>query len=239
MTPRYLIVNADDFGLSDGVNRGIIHGHECGIVTSASFMVDGQAVSMAAAYGRAHPEFSIGLHVDLSEWIYTDDRWIPVYERVQLEDRHVVAEEVSRQLSLFHRLLQKDPTHLDSHQHVHRHAIVQSILFQIAQDLNIPLRQHCTVHYCGAFYGQTGEGIPLPDAITRQGFCRILKTLPAGISEMSCHPAEGSDLKTMYSIERALELRVLCDPSIRDAIKAEGIELRSFSNIDTPSLLQP
>ena len=239
MMPRYLIVNADDFGLSDGVNRGIIHGHECGIVTSASVMVHGQAVSMAAAYGRAHPEFSIGLHVDLSEWTYTDHRWIRLYERVQLEDRHVVAEEVSRQLSLFHRLLHKDPTHLDSHQHVHRHAIVQSILFQIAQDLNIPLRQHCTVHYCGAFYGQTGEGVPFPDAITREGFCRILKTLPSGISEMSCHPGEGSDLKTMYSTERARELQVLCDPSVREAIHAEGIQLRSFSNIDTPSLVPP
>jgi predicted glycoside hydrolase/deacetylase ChbG (UPF0249 family) len=237
MTSRYLIVNADDFGLSEGVNRGVIQGHECGIVTSASIMVHGQAVSMAAAYGRARPEFSIGLHVDLSEWTYTDHRWIPVYERVQLEDRQVVAEEVSRQLSLFRRLLHADPTHLDSHQHVHRHAIVQSVLFQIAQDLNIPLRQHCAVRYCGAFYGQTVEGVPLPDAISRQGLCTILKRLPSGVSEMSCHPGEGSDLNMMYSIERSQELQVLCDPSIRDAIHAEGIELRSFSDIDISSLV--
>jgi predicted glycoside hydrolase/deacetylase ChbG (UPF0249 family) len=79
----------------------------------------------------------------------------------------------------------------------------------------------------------------LPDAITRQGFCRILKTLPAGISEMSCHPGAGTDLNTMYSTERAQELQVLCDPSIREAIMAEGIELRSFTNIDIPSLVQP
>ncbi len=52
---RYLIVNADDFGLSEGVNRGIIRAHEQGIVTSASLMVRGAAAAEAARYARAAP----------------------------------------------------------------------------------------------------------------------------------------------------------------------------------------
>lgn len=56
----YLIVNANDFGQSAGVNQGIITAHEQGIVTSASLMVRWPAAVEATAYGRAHPEFSLG-----------------------------------------------------------------------------------------------------------------------------------------------------------------------------------
>ncbi|MGA2658858.1 MAG: ChbG/HpnK family deacetylase, partial [Verrucomicrobiota bacterium] len=55
---RGLIVNADDFGLDPGVNRGIIKSHEYGIVTSASLMVRWPAAAEAAAYAREHPELS-------------------------------------------------------------------------------------------------------------------------------------------------------------------------------------
>ena len=51
---RFLIVNADDFGLSEGVNRGIIEAHERGIVTSASLMVLKPSAVSAAAYSREH-----------------------------------------------------------------------------------------------------------------------------------------------------------------------------------------
>jgi predicted glycoside hydrolase/deacetylase ChbG (UPF0249 family) len=52
-TNRYLIVNADDFGQSHGVNRGVIEAFENGIVTSASLMVRWPAAVEAAAYARA------------------------------------------------------------------------------------------------------------------------------------------------------------------------------------------
>ncbi len=62
---RYLIVNADDFGLSFGVNRGIIEAFEHGVVTSASLMVNWIGAAEAAAYARQHPTLSLGLHIDL------------------------------------------------------------------------------------------------------------------------------------------------------------------------------
>src|SRR5437867_779392 len=98
---RYLIVNADDFGQSRGVNQGIIEAHEHGIVTSASLMVRWPAACEAAAYGREHCELSVGLHLDLGEWAYREDAWVPLYEVVDLDDASAVAEEVSRQLSSF------------------------------------------------------------------------------------------------------------------------------------------
>src|SRR5918996_571565 len=98
---RYLIVNADDFGLSSGVNRGIIAAHERGIVTSASLMVRWPAAHEAATYARTRPQLGVGLHVDLGEWIYRDGGWIPIYDVVHLDDYDAVAAEVERQLICF------------------------------------------------------------------------------------------------------------------------------------------
>ena len=55
---KYLIVNADDFGLSPGANRGIMGAHEHGIVTSASLMVRWPVAAEAAAYLKVKPRTS-------------------------------------------------------------------------------------------------------------------------------------------------------------------------------------
>src|SRR6266849_943322 len=91
---RYLIVNADDFGQSHGVNRGIIEAHEHGVVTSASLMVRWPAADEAVVYSRAHRELSLGLHLDLGEWVYREDAWVPLYEVVPLNNTKAVADEV-------------------------------------------------------------------------------------------------------------------------------------------------
>ena len=62
---EYLIFNADDFGASTGVNRGILECHTRGVVTSTSLMVTGQAVGEAVSMSRDHPRLA-GVEVDLS-----------------------------------------------------------------------------------------------------------------------------------------------------------------------------
>jgi hopanoid biosynthesis associated protein HpnK len=64
--PR-VIVNGDDFGLSPGINRGIIEAHRHGILTSASLMATGDAFDDAVALSRAHEGLSIGVHLTLAE----------------------------------------------------------------------------------------------------------------------------------------------------------------------------
>jgi predicted glycoside hydrolase/deacetylase ChbG (UPF0249 family) len=64
--------------------------------------------------------------------------------------------------------------------------------------------------------------------ISVDGLVHILETLPAGCTELGCHPAEHCDLDTMYRRERLEERRVLCDPRVRAAITAMGIKLCSF-----------
>jgi len=229
---RTLVVNADDFGQSPGVNRGVLRAHEHGVVTSASLMVCWPSSAAAADSARAYPRLSAGLHVDLGEWTLEDGAWIPRYQRVQPDDGHAVAAEVDRQIEAFRRLVGTDPTHLDSHQHVHLHEPARGILLRAARDLGIPLRRITpAVAYCGDFYGQMDDGSPIPGALTVERMIAILEGLPPGITELACHPGEGDDIDGTYRVERKEELRVLCDPRVRAAISSLGIELYSFGEL--------
>jgi predicted glycoside hydrolase/deacetylase ChbG (UPF0249 family) len=230
--PRRLIVNADDFGLSPGVNAGVIAGFERGIVSSASLMVRWPAAASAAACARRTCRLSVGLHVDLGEWEYCSGEWQQLYHVVDLDDRTAVRAEIMRQLDLFRGLLQRDPTHLDSHQHVHHRAGVQEVMFELSERLGVPLRQPVgRLAQVGGFYGQDKRGQPVADAISVSRLIGILAGLPDGTSELGCHPALGRDVHGMYVAEREQELEALCDPRIGAAIAAEGIELISFRDV--------
>ncbi|HEX2024605.1 MAG TPA: ChbG/HpnK family deacetylase [Acidimicrobiales bacterium] len=234
---RRLIVNADDFGQSAGVNRGVARAHEEGIVTSATLMVRWPAAGPAAAYARAHPRLSVGLHLDLGEWEYADGRWRARYEVVDTDDADAVDAEVGRQIAAFHRLLGRHPTHLDSHQHVHRNEPVRAALRRAGDRLGVPVRHHhAGVRYRGDFYGQDARGWPFPQAITVAGLVGVLETLPEGVTELGCHPGEPDGLDSTYRAERAAEVETLCDPRVRSALERLGIGLRSFAALDEPLL---
>lgn len=229
---RFLIVNADDFGQSPGINRGVVRSHEEGIVTAATLMVRWPAAEEAAEYARARPELSVGLHFDLGEWEYVDGEWRARYEVADTDDATAVEAELERQLDLFRRLVGHDPTHLDSHQHVHRHDPARSALRQAGRRLGVPVR-HLSPHvrYMGDFYGQDGRGWPVPEAVTVETLVGLLERLPEGVTEIGCHPAEPDDppLDSMYRDERPVELATLCDPRVREAVERLGIRLASFT----------
>lgn len=225
---RRLVVNADDFGLSAGVNAGILRAHVEGIVTSASLMVRRAAAAAAAVAATHHPTLELGLHLDLTEWVCDDGEWRCAYEVVDCSDAAAVAAELERQLDAFRELCGREPTHLDSHQHVHREEPVRSILGVRARELGLPLRHHGYVRYCGAFYGQGHEGHPQPEAITAAALAGLIAALPAGATELCCHPAAWVDADFSYGTERVTELQALCDPGVRDAVKAGGVVLCTF-----------
>ena len=64
---KRLIVNADDFGLSRGVNRAIVECHQLGIVTSSTLMANSAAFDDAVALARENPRMSVGCHVTLMD----------------------------------------------------------------------------------------------------------------------------------------------------------------------------
>jgi hypothetical protein len=87
-------------------------------------------------------------------------------------------------------LFARGPTHLDSHQHVHREEPLRSVLLEAGRRLGIPVRDLAPgLVYRGDFYGQTAKGEPLPDAIAVDALLGLLSSLPPGITELGCHPA--------------------------------------------------
>jgi len=229
---RYLIVNADDFGRSPGINQGIAECHEHGIVTSASLMVRWPAAEEAASFASAHPRLSVGLHVDLGERTAENGEWRTLYERVRESDGDAVAAEIGAQLEAFRELLGRDPTHVDGHQHAQRKDPARSILLELAAELGVPLREFSPcVRYSGTFYGQTSHGEPVPAAISVDGLLATLAELSPGVTEVGCHPAAAEDFESMYLSERLEEMRTLCDPRVADALAAEEIGLLSFAEV--------
>jgi chitin disaccharide deacetylase len=231
VTGRVLIVNADDFGRSPGVNEGVVRCHEHGIVTSATLMVRWPDAEQAAAYARRSSSLAVGLHVDLGEWEYRDGEWRARYEVVPGEASDGVRAEITAQLVRFEQLLGRPPTHFDSHQHVHRDAPVRDIVRELADRLAVPVRAATPgIEYSGAFYGQDGRGHPAPQAITVDALVAAIEALPPGVTELGCHPATAHDHDTTYGTERLREVETLCDPRVRAAIERSRVILGSYAD---------
>jgi predicted glycoside hydrolase/deacetylase ChbG (UPF0249 family) len=225
----FLIVNADDLGLSGAVNDGVFAAHRDGIVTSASLMVRQGAAPEAAAEAARHPDLAVGLHLDLGEWNYEDGDWTLAYSHCEdLDDPAEVERECRAQVERFRALLGRDPTHLDSHQHVHEAEPAKGVAEALAAELGVPLRNRA-IGYEGGFYGQSGKGEPYPQGIAPAQLGELIRGLPPGWTEIGCHPAAGPVPTSSYDAERQAELQTLCDPGLRQLLAESGVQLRSFA----------
>jgi predicted glycoside hydrolase/deacetylase ChbG (UPF0249 family) len=225
VSERVLIVNADDFGASAGINRGIVEACERGIVTSTSLMVTGAAAADAVALAHRHPDLSIGLHWDLDGE--------GAQPSLDLDDLEAVRAELVRQLEAFDRLVGRAPTHIDSHHHVHRTPELAPVAREVAAPLGVPLRSDGPVGYVGGFYGQWEHGVTDLRHVGVEFLIWILRNeVPEGWTEIGCHPGYvDDDFTSVYLTEREAELRTLTDPLVREEIRSLGIRLASYRDL--------
>lgn len=231
--PRFLVVNADDLGLSAAVNAGIFRAHAEGVVTGTSLMVCQGAARAAAEAASAHPGLAIGLHLDVGRWDYEHGKRIQGHLVGNPGDRDAVEAECRAQLERFRALLGRDPTHLDSHKHVHESEPVAGVAESLAVELGVPLRNRA-IRYEGGFYGQSGTGEAFPEGISPERLIALIRELPPGWTEIGCHPAAGPVPTSSYGVQRQVELRTLCDPSIREALNVTNVKLCSFAQVNRP-----
>ena len=131
---RRLIVNADDFGLTSGVNRAIVEGNRSGIVTSATLMANARATDAAIDLSKAHPSLKTGCHVVLIDGVPLSENLFSLTENsgrfrsnlkqfaVAAVRKQIAAEEIQREVEAQIRKIQSRGitlTHVDSHKHTH------------------------------------------------------------------------------------------------------------------------
>jgi predicted glycoside hydrolase/deacetylase ChbG (UPF0249 family) len=247
---KRLIVNADDFGRSSGVNAGTLRAHSGGIVTSATVMV----LEKASARGireaaEGVPRLSLGLHFVLTGGgsPAAAARDLPTlaprgsFRRTREELPHRIPEaevraELEAQIGLFEMLARKPPTHLDSHHHAALHASVFPVFAAVARERSLRARAPTD----DARRMLRAAGVRTPDhfidrfyaaSVSVRTLEEILTGLPDGTSELMCHPGLVDDALragSTYVEEREREVEALCDPSIGRLLRAESIRLMDF-----------
>ncbi len=212
---KWLIVTGDDFGASPGINRGILQAHREGILTSASLLVNGMASVEAAALARVCPTLSVGVHLELDPG-----------------DPEGAAVACERQTARFWELAGEAPTHVDSHHDVHRDPQILPHVLAWARRTGVPVRGYGRARHLGKFYGQWG-GATHFEQIGVEGLRRLLDVeVGEGVTELSCHPGYVEpEFRSSYRAEREMELRTLCDPRLRLAIRERGIRLIGFRDL--------
>lgn len=206
---KYLIVNADDFGYSYGINRGILDGHKNGIVTSTSVMVDAIAAHEASELAGL-ADLSVGLH------------FVPGSDTE-------LASELDRQAEKFVEIVGRKPDHLDVHKVLRYSEKIRDVLSQYSTQHRTPVRQLGFAKFIDSFFAPHANG----DVSVAQ-LKRAIDQATDTYNEMMCHVGYADDYlraHSSYSDFREKELKTICDPTIKTYIKDRGIELCTWNRI--------
>lgn len=151
---KRIIINADDFGLCDGVNEAVVQAHTQGVLTSATIMAYMPAADEAVKIARQLPTLGVGVHLNLFEGspvskdasidcLLNDDGQF-TYSPLKLsvlsiaghKIRNAIAAELAAQIQwVIDNGL--SPTHLDSHKHIHSFPAIFPIVCRLAREFEI------------------------------------------------------------------------------------------------------
>lgn len=154
MVARKIIINADDFGLSEGVNRAVEQAHTGGVLTSATIMPNMSAADQAVDIAKKLPGLGVGVHLNLMEArplsqdksvaVLLDDEGVfactpgrlAVKSLLSRKVRAAIKAELAAQIEW---VIDKGikPTHLDSHKHIHTFPVIFPIVCSLAKSFNI------------------------------------------------------------------------------------------------------
>jgi predicted glycoside hydrolase/deacetylase ChbG (UPF0249 family) len=151
---RKVIINADDFGLCEGVNKGIVKAHTEGLLTSTVMMANMPCADKAAAMARSLPGLGIGVHLNLTEGrpLCQDGRTdclldstgqfkfrpgqLSLRSLISAEVRNAIRAELQAQVQwVFDHGIR--PTHFDSHKHIHCFPVIFRIVSELAKQYGV------------------------------------------------------------------------------------------------------
>ena len=239
-----LIVNADDFGLSKGINYGIVEAHLNGIVTSTTMMITMPEVEHALELSKRAPNLKIGLHLNMTlgkplteahSLIKENGRFYKPKENPNqdLFSEDEIYLEFKAQYDLFCEMVGKRPTHFDSHLYAHQtYPKAEKAIKRLAKEVGLPVRNiqingFKKVEFLDFFKGN--NGVDLNTVIQE----RLSEMLNHEFAELMVHPAYVDDFltnKSSYNLPRATELEILTNQKIKDFINKNNITLIGYDD---------
>jgi chitin disaccharide deacetylase len=247
---KILIVNADDFGLTPGVSRGILEAGRRGIVTSTTLLVN-REIPPAQIEELQASGLGVGVHLNLtlgapvasprrvSSLVDAEGRFVrdarEAAARARTDEARI---ELGTQIDAFRKIMGRFPTHLDTHHHVGLHDPILELVLDFARALKVPVRsQDATVRSAARRVGVRtpdhfmGESGPEP-YWSRERTLEQLTALPPGLSEFMTHPGYFDDdlAYSRYGRQQETELAGLTDPEARRMVERHGIRLVHFGS---------
>lgn len=151
-----LIINADDFGYSTGVNYGIIHSYQRGILTSTTMMANMPGFDEGVKLAEENTGLGIGIHLsltcgsplrnDVPSLVGNNGKFhdLTFYEKAFEIDLNELYKEWKEQIE---KIINSgiEPTHIDSHHHVNGIASITEVFNQLAKEYNLPVRNNFEV----------------------------------------------------------------------------------------------
>lgn len=248
---RTLIVHADDFNLTEGVCRGIIEGFRDGVVRSTSVMANLPGLSEAAAMLNTHRGLDTGLHFNLTLGRpMSPPETVPSLvndkgdfrKRAQLNAPDLSTDDIRRELLAQIGALQAlgvKVSHVDTHHHIHENEKIAGVIEEVVSSMGLAMRSYGQAMFDAA----ARRGIPSPhhlitrfygdQDVTTATLLEIIRDLPAGVSELCCHPAQVDDrLRAIssYSDPRQRELQILCSTEVRQALEEAHVRVASYAD---------
>ncbi len=238
-----LIVNADDFGHSDGINKGIISAYQNGIVRSTTIMAGMDGFLSALALAKENPGLGIGVHLTLTcgksvGGVYktiTDENGC-FLKLGKLKETDADPQEIEKE---YRAQIEKvisagiKPDHLDSHHHTHRLPAAYAVFIKMCREYNLPARMY--EKEPGIIAPQVFEESFYERGATTENLKQILlKHSGAESLELMCHPAFPDDAlraSSSYCDFRATERQILESDEIKKFIKEQGITLATFGQL--------
>lgn len=227
-----LVVNADDFGCSPGVNRGILECIASGTVTSVSVMAN--RLYAAEAKKLTSLGVSIGLHLDMThgghrKWL--DLAWLFIMPSSRIKAIFY------GQVQQFSTIVGQPPDHIDGHHLVHLHPRVKPVVLEYARKHDIPVRHSTKAKFIGTFFGGSGIGVHVVDRLSVKHLVEVLAKLAPGTYELMCHPGYAdSELESSgmaYLRQRELELETLTSKGFKEYLKnTKTIKLSTWQQIN-------
>jgi len=249
---KLLVVNADDFGFTTDVNRGIVEAHRNGIVTATTLMAAGAAFDDAVRLADENPTLDIGCHLVLvgsRSALHPEKNLppdIPALIRTIALRRMRIFDELAAQVK---KILAAGirPTHLDTHKHTHLLPEVAWAVGRVSRTFGIPwvrgpLRAplfatitRLIFRYHGCRSTGRFAGFRMTGRFGTEELVKFLKELPGGTTEFMCHPGFCEDellrAPTRLKQSRARELEALTAPATRRAIEQAGIRLAAYRDL--------